>query len=72
MIVEHPPLSQERDVFAISRWAEPQYFGAMGIPILHGLTFDGGKRPDKANEVIISESFFHGEAINGVGTRGFP
>jgi ABC-type antimicrobial peptide transport system permease subunit len=29
----------------------------MGIPILRGRTFDGGKRLDAANEVIISQSF---------------
>ena len=29
----------------------------MGIPILRGRTFDGGKRLDTANEVIISQSF---------------
>jgi predicted permease len=34
-----------------------RYFGAMGIPILRGRTFDDGKRLDAANEVIISQSF---------------
>ena len=29
----------------------------MGIPILRGRTFDGGKRLDAANEVVISQSF---------------
>jgi putative ABC transport system permease protein len=29
----------------------------MGIPILRGRTFNGGKRLDAANEVIISQSF---------------
>jgi putative ABC transport system permease protein len=33
------------------------YFGAMGIPILRGRTFDSRKRLDAANEVIISQSF---------------
>jgi predicted permease len=56
-IVEHPPLPQGRGQFALSRWADPKYFGAMGIPILRGRTFDGGKRLDAANEVIISQSF---------------
>ena len=56
-IVEHPPLPQGSGQFALSRWADPKYFRAMGIPILRGRTFDGGKRLDAANEVIISQSF---------------
>ena len=56
-IVEHPPLPQGKGVFAINRWADAKYFAAMGIPILHGRTFDDGKRLDAANEVIISQSF---------------
>jgi len=56
-IVEHPPLPQGSGLFAISRWADPKYFGTMGIPILRGHTFDDVKRLDAANEVIISQSF---------------
>jgi predicted permease len=56
-IVEHPPLPQGSGLFALSRWADPRYFGAMGIPILRGRTFDSGKRLDTANEAIISQSF---------------
>jgi predicted permease len=55
-IVEHPPLPQGSGLSALSRWADPKYFGAMGIPILRGRTFDG-KRLNEANEVIISQSF---------------
>jgi putative ABC transport system permease protein len=55
-IVEHPPLPQGSGLYALSRSADPKYFGAMGIPILRGRTFDG-KRLDAANEVIISQSF---------------
>jgi len=55
--VEHPPLPQGRGLVALSRWADPKYFNAMGIPILRGRTFDGGKRLDAANEVVISQSF---------------
>jgi predicted permease len=58
-IVEHPPLPQGKGLFAIDRWADPKYFGAMGIPILRGHTFDDGQRLDAANEVIISQSFAH-------------
>ncbi|MGA2536797.1 MAG: ABC transporter permease [Terracidiphilus sp.] len=56
-IVEHPPLPQGSGVFAINRWADPKYFGTMGVPILRGRTFDAGKRLDAANEIIISQSF---------------
>jgi predicted permease len=55
-IVEHPLLPQCSGLAAIGRWADPKYFGAMGIPILRGRTFDG-KRLDAANETIISQSF---------------
>ena len=56
-IVEHPLLPPGGGVFAINRWADPEYFGAMGIPILRGRTFDRGKRLDSADEVILSQSF---------------
>jgi len=73
-IVEHPPLPQGSGQFALSRWADPKYFHAMGIPILRGRTFDAGKRLDAANEVIISQSFanqyFPGEEPLGRHLRG--
>ena len=56
-IMEHPALPQGIGLVALIRWADPQYFNAMGIPILRGRTFDPGKRLDKANEVVISQSF---------------
>jgi predicted permease len=56
-IVEHPPLPQGSGLSALSRWADPNYFGALGIPIFRGRTFDGGKRLDAADEVVISQSF---------------
>jgi putative ABC transport system permease protein len=56
-IVEHPPLPQGSGQFALSRWADPKYFGAIGIPILRGRTFDAAKRLEAANEVVISQSF---------------
>lgn len=56
-IVEHPPLPQGSGLTALYRWADPKFFHAMGIPILRGRTFDGSKRLDAANEVVISQSF---------------
>jgi predicted permease len=56
-IVEHPALPQGSGLSALSRWADAQYFTAMGIPIVRGRTFDPGKRLDAANEAIISQSF---------------
>jgi putative ABC transport system permease protein len=56
-VVEHPPLPQGSGLSALSRWADPKYFGAMGIQILRGRTFKSGKRLDAANEVILSQSF---------------
>ncbi len=56
-IVEHPPLPPGQGTFALYRFADPRYFAAMGIPILRGHTFDDGQALDRANEVIVSESF---------------
>ncbi|MGB8031987.1 MAG: ABC transporter permease [Terracidiphilus sp.] len=56
-IVEHAPLPQGVAQFAIDREADPGFFQAIGIPILHGRTFDAGRKLDQANETVISESF---------------
>ena len=56
-IVEHPALPQGQGLFAMNRWADPGYFATMGIPILHGQTFDAGRRLGEANQAVISESF---------------
>jgi predicted permease len=56
-IVEHPALSQGELQFAINRWADPGYFGAMGIPILRGRTFDSSRKFDQASEAVITASF---------------
>ncbi len=56
-VAEHPPLPLGQSQYAIVREADPGYFAALGIPLLRGQTFDENQRLDKANEVIISESF---------------
>jgi putative ABC transport system permease protein len=56
-IVEHPALPQGKGIFAIYRFADPGYFGAMGIPMLRGHSFDDNQKVDLANEVVVSESF---------------
>ena len=56
-VAEHPPLPQGQAQFAIHRWVDADYFEALGIPLLRGRTFGPEQRLDKANEVIISDSF---------------
>ncbi|HUB52688.1 MAG TPA: FtsX-like permease family protein, partial [Terracidiphilus sp.] len=56
-IAEHPPLPLGKGTFAIVRNVDPGYFAAMGIPILRGRTFGSDQKLDRANEIIISESF---------------
>ena len=58
-IAEHPaPLSNSM-LDAMVRGADPGYFHALQIPLLSGRTFEDRERLDKANSVIISESFAH-------------
>ncbi|HEY1805778.1 MAG TPA: FtsX-like permease family protein [Terracidiphilus sp.] len=56
-IVEHPPLPQGKGLYAILRMADPGYFAALGIPFLRGHTFDDNQKLDRANEIIVSQSF---------------
>jgi predicted permease len=58
-IAEHPPLPPSQKQFAMIRWADPNYFQAVGIPLVRGTSFDDGKRLDNADQVVISESFAH-------------
>ena len=55
-VPEHPPQPVGQGSTAIMRYADSQYFAALGIPILRGRTFDDSKRLDAADEVVISES----------------
>jgi putative ABC transport system permease protein len=56
-IAEHPPLPQGQAQYAISRFADPGYFAAMGIPLERGRSFDPSKRLDRADEAVVSKSF---------------
>jgi putative ABC transport system permease protein len=56
-IAEHPLLPQGKGLYAIYRYSDPGYFAAMGVPLLRGHTFSDGQVLDRANEVIVSESF---------------
>jgi putative ABC transport system permease protein len=56
-IVEHPPLPLGSGIWALNRTADSDYFGAMGIPIVHGRTFNPSLRLKLANEVIVDQTF---------------
>jgi predicted permease len=56
-IAEHPSLPQDQNQLAMVRWADPQYFAALGIPFLRGQTFDATARLDGPLEVIITDLF---------------
>jgi predicted permease len=64
-IVEHPPVPIGTIQYALTRWADPDYFGVLGIPFLRGETFSANQRLEDANELIINESlarqYFPGE-----------
>ncbi len=79
-VAEHPPLPAGQGQYAIVRWADPGYFAALGIPLRRGQTFDADQRVDKANEVVISESFARqylpdkdpiGKHLLAIGRRSF-
>ncbi|MFZ0306262.1 MAG: ABC transporter permease [Terracidiphilus sp.] len=56
-IAEHAPLPFGQKQNAMIRWADPGYFHALGIPLVRGTSFDTDNRLDKADQVVISESF---------------
>jgi predicted permease len=79
-IAEHPPLPSGQFQLGIVRWVDPEYFAALGIPLLEGQTFHENQRLDHADEVIVSESlvrkYFSGEDPIGqhlltIGRRSF-
>ncbi len=67
-IAEHPPLAPGNGTLAIDRSADPDYFAAMGIPVLRGRTFGDNQTFGQVREVVISESF----AKRFLSRRGSP
>jgi putative ABC transport system permease protein len=56
-IAEHPPLPAGQAQYCIVQWADRGYFGALGIPLLRGQTFDARQQANRPREVVINESF---------------
>jgi predicted permease len=52
-----PPLPQGEGQLAITRWVDPQYFAAIGIPFRRGRTFDDNQQLGQGSEVIVSKAF---------------
>ena len=65
-IPEHPPLKPGEEMpLALFRLADPGYFSALQIPLLHGSFFTGQDRAGHPNKIIISRQlarqYFPGE-----------
>ena len=55
-VKEHPPLNSGEDrPDALTRWADPGYFGALGIPFLSGRSFTSDERVARSYKVIVSQ-----------------
>jgi predicted permease len=52
----HAPLPKGQFLVAVVRWADPDYFKAMGIPLKRGHFFTGAEWLDSANKAVITES----------------
>jgi putative ABC transport system permease protein len=64
-IVEHPPLPPGKGQDFNIRGADPGYFAAIGLPLLHGRFFRPDERLERAHVVLISQlaarQYFPGE-----------
>ena len=66
LVKEHPPVPPGEDLpEALSRWADPGYFSALGIPLVNGRFFTADERGDRADKIIVSrqlvQKYFPGE-----------
>ncbi len=65
-VKEHPPLKMgEHLPDALTRWADPGYFSALGIPLVSGRFFTSDERVERSYKVIVSrqlvQQYFAGE-----------
>jgi predicted permease len=75
-VKEHPPLKTgEHLPDALTRWADPGYFSALGIPLVSGRFFTSDERVERSYKVIVSrqlvQQYFAGENPIGKHLR-FP
>lgn len=75
-VEEHPPLKPgEHMPDAMTRWADPGYFSALGIPLVSGRFFHSDERVAHSYKVIVSrqlvQQYFAGENPIGKHLR-FP
>jgi putative ABC transport system permease protein len=54
-VKEHPPLGSGEELpDALTRWADPGYFSALGIPLVSGRFFTSDERVARSYKVIVS------------------
>jgi putative ABC transport system permease protein len=54
-VKEHPPLATGEELpSAVTRWADPGYFSALGMPVVNGRSFTSDERVDRSYRVIVS------------------
>jgi predicted permease len=57
-VKEHPPLkAAEHLPDAMTRWVDPGYFSALGIPLVSGRFFTSNERVARSYKVIVSRQF---------------
>jgi predicted permease len=57
-VKEHPPLKMgEHLPDALTRWVDPGYFSALGIPLVSGRFFTGNERVARSYKAIVSRQF---------------